>query len=266
MTDEPQLLVERTNDDVVILTLNRPRARNTVSFEMWEQFSAALAVIENGTPPRAVILCGADNHFSNGGDVKIAPSRGEGALSAAARLEMGQRIITRLRALPCATIAAVEGAAHGIAWSLALACDVMICADDVVFSAPFVSYGLVPDGGAAWLIGQRIGRQRAAELFFSGRTMAVGEAYDLGLVSRLVPSGSAVAEARAFASAIENRHASELTKRLLHMADSADLASCHALELVYCHTAQGGQEVIRAREAVLARAAAKKAARAAGGE
>lgn len=263
---EAQLLMDTTDDDIVVLTINRPKARNSVSFEMWEQFSASLDKVENGTPPRAVILCGAENHFSNGGDVKLPPERGHGALSRAARLEMGQRIINRMRALPCPTIAAVEGGAHGIGWSMALACDMVICAENVKFSAPFVAFGLVPDGGAAWLIGQRIGRHRAAEIFLSGRIVSAAEADRLGLVSGLVTPGTAVAEALAFARTLENRQAAELTKRLLHMADSTDLASCHALELVYCHSAQGGEEVIRAREAVMARAAAKKAANAAQGQ
>lgn len=267
MTDsQAQLLMEVTDGDVVILTMNRPKARNTVSFEMWEEFSAALDKIENGTPPRAVVLCGAENHFSNGGDVKIPPARGKGALARAARLEMGQRIIARMRALPCATIAAVEGAAHGVAWSLALSCDMMICADNAKFSAPFIAYGLVPDGGAAWFLSQKMGRQRAAELFFSGRTMEAQEAFSLGLISRLVRTGNAVSEAVAFGQSLENRQAAELTKRLLQLSETSDLASCHALELVYCHAAQGGEEVVRAREAVLARAAAKKAAKAAEGK
>ncbi|OCC23507.1 enoyl-CoA hydratase [Croceicoccus estronivorus] len=258
---EAELLMEWMEGDVVLLTMNCPRARNTVSFEMWEQFSAALDTIENGTPPRAVVLCGAEGHFSNGGDVKKGPARGEGALALAKRLEMGQRIIARLRALPCPTIAAIEGGAHGIAWSLALACDMVLCAREVKFSAPFISFGLVPDGGSSWFLGQHLGRQRAAELFFSGRTMDASEAFDLGLVSRLVDPGNAIAEAIAFGRSIENRHAAELTKRLLHLSESADLAACHALELVYCHSAQGGDEVKRAREAVFARAAAKKAAK-----
>lgn len=262
MMDEaaPELLSERLEGDIVLLTMNRPRAKNTVSFAMWEQFSAALDAIENGTPPRAVILRGADGHFSNGGDVKTPPSRGTGALALAARLEMGQRIISRLRALPVPTIAAVEGGAHGIAWSLALACDLVFCADDVQFSAPFIAFGLVPDGGAAWFLGRQLGRQKAAEIIYSGRTVGATEAEALGLVSRLLPAGTVEQEAIAFAGGIANRHAAELSKRLLHMGETSDLGGCHALELVYCHTAQAGEEVKAARQAVLARAAAKKAA------
>ena len=256
-----EFLHERLEGDIALLTVNRPRARNSVSFAMWAEFSAALDEIESGTPPRAVVLCGADGHFGNGGDVKTGPARGDGALARGARLEIGQRILSRLRALPSPTIAAVEGGAHGISWSLALACDLVLAADNARFSAPVLDFGLVPDGGAAWFLVRHLGRQRAAELFFSGRAMAATEAHALGLVSRLVEPGRAVDEAVAFGRRLENRQAAELTKRLLHVAETSDLAACHALELVYCHSAQGGEEVLRAREAVLARAAAKKATR-----
>ncbi len=89
----------------------------------------------------------------------------------------------------------------------------------------------------------------------------------LGLVSRLVRPGEAVAQALALGATIGggNAHAVELTKRLLDQAESGDLSANHALELVYCHTCQAGEEVPRAREAFKARAAAKAAAKAATG-
>lgn len=269
MTDmqEPageELLFEERPDGIVVLTLNRPRARNTVSFRMWEEFSAALDRLENGTPARMVVLCGAEGYFSSGGDVKLPPARGEGALALAARLEMGQRIIRRLQALPVPTVAAVEGGAFGVAWSLAMACDMILAAENARFGAPFLEFGLVPDGGAAWFLTRRLGRQRAAEIIFSGRTLDAGEAIALGLVSRVVPPGTAVAEALALGAGIggSNRHAVELTKRLLHQAESGDLTANHALELVYCHTCQAGEEVPRAREVFKARAAARAATKA----
>jgi enoyl-CoA hydratase/carnithine racemase len=96
----PELLLDMRDDGVAVITLNRPRAKNTVSFAMWEQFSAVLDRLENDTPARMLVLCGAEGYFSNGGDVKLPPARGEGALALAARLEMGQRIIRRLRRCP----------------------------------------------------------------------------------------------------------------------------------------------------------------------
>lgn len=264
MSGEAELQFERRADDIVVLTLNRPKAKNTVSFAMWEAFSRALDTVENGTPPRALVLCGANDYFSSGGDVKVPPARGDGALALAARLEMGQRIITRLRASPVPTIAAVEGGAFGVSWSLAMACDLIFAGVTAKFGAPFLGFGLVPDGGAAWFLARQLGRHRAAEIIFSGRTLGAAEAMSLGLVSRLVPDGGVVAAAIDFAADIGqgNRHAVELTKRLLHLSETGDLATSHALELVYCHTCQAGDEVRTAREAFIARAAAAKLAKA----
>lgn len=263
---EPELLFDLRDNDIAVITFNRPRQRNTISFTLWEQFSAALDRLENTTPARMLVLCGAEGYFGNGGDVKLPPARGDGALALAARLEMGQRIIQRLRALPIPTVAAVEGGAYGISWSIAMACDMIFAAENACFGAPFLDYGLVPDGGAAWFLTRQIGGRRAAEIILSGRTLEAAEALSLGLVSRVVQPGAAVAEALAMGASMGsgNRKAVELAKRLLVEAEKGDLASTHALELVYCHLCQTGEEVLRAREAFKARSAAKAAAKAAG--
>lgn len=261
MTGESQdLLVERRADGIVLVTLNRPRAKNTVSFGMWEALADLLTELEGASPARAVVICGADGYFSSGGDVKNPPARGEGALNLAARLELGQRAIRRLAALPIPTIAAVEGGAWGVSWGLALACDVLIAGASASFGAPFLKFGLVPDGGVSWYLTREVGRRIASEIIYSGRAVPVDEAARLGLVSRTVPDGSALAEALSFAAAMGdgNRQATELTKRLIHASESASLENAHALELVYCHQLQSGDEAIRAREAFSARSAAKK--------
>ncbi|SFR89323.1 enoyl-CoA hydratase/isomerase family protein [Sphingomonas jatrophae] len=262
----PALLVERDANDIVVVTLNRRQAVNSVSFEMWELFGEALDRLERDTPARGLIVTGAGGFFCIGGDVKLPPARGEGALAPATRLEMGQRIVARLRRLPMPVIAAVEGGAFGIGWSLALACDLVIAADDAKFGAPFIDYGTVPDGGAAWLLERQIGRYRAAELILSGRTIDADEAARLGLVSRIVARGSAVAEATTFLAGVGqgNRHATELAKRLLNGAQESSLEASHALELAYCAICQTGEEVVRARELFVTKAAAARATKAKG--
>jgi enoyl-CoA hydratase/carnithine racemase len=241
--ESPDLLVERDEHDVVAIVLNRPRAKNTVSFAMWEAFADALTGIENGSPPRAIVIRGAEGYFSNGGDVKNPPARGEGALARGKRLEMGKRVI-----------------AWGVSWGLALACDVLFAGRNAVFGAPFVSLGLTPDGGVAWYLTRQIGRRRASEILFSGRTVSAEEAFSLGLVSRLVPDEEVASAAFSFARGIGegNRQAVELTKRMIHQAEGSDLAGAQALELAFCHLTQGSEEAAKAREAFLARAAARK--------
>jgi enoyl-CoA hydratase/carnithine racemase len=257
MTD---LLVERTDDDIVIATLNRPKARNTVSFEMWEALGALLTEIEAGSPPRALIIQGAENYFSGGGDVKIPPARGKGALHLAKRLEIGQRVLARLAALPLPVIAAVEGGAYGVGWGIALTCDVLIAGQDASFSAAFLKMGLAPDGGTAWLLTRQLGRRRASEIIYSGRMVSAAEALELGLASKVVPDGQTLAAALEFARGMGggNRQATELTKRQIQLSEEGSLAACHALELAYCHQLQSGEELARAREAFIARSAARK--------
>ncbi len=259
-TGTSRLVVEAPADGVVLVRLNRAEAKNAVSFEMWREFSALLDKLEHETPARALVLHGAGNFFSIGGDLKIAPAAGEGALALATRLEWGQRVISRLRRLPIPVIGAVEGGAFGVGWALLMSCDLIIAAENARFGAPFVDFGLTPDGGAAWFLTQRVGRHVAAELLFSGRTIEAPEAKSLGLLSTLCPPGAAVERALAMASSIGkgNRHAVELTKRLLQGAESGDLEACHALELAYCAILQDGDELARAREAfAAARAKAK---------
>jgi enoyl-CoA hydratase/carnithine racemase len=235
------VICDHLADDVVRLTLNRPRARNALSFTVWEGLAEALDRLERTTPPRALILCGAEGYFSAGGDIKLPPARGDGALHRVARVEMAQRVIHRIRSFAAPTIAAVEGGAIGLAWSLTLACDMVICARNARFQAPFANLGIVPDGGLVWFLTRQFGRYRASEILFSGRFVDAAEALDAGLVTRLVDPGEAVATALELAPALGsgNRKALELIKRMIHLAENADLPSLNATELAYGHITQG---------------------------
>lgn len=245
------VLLERLEHDVVRIVINRPNVRNALSFAVWEGIAAALDQIEQETPPRAVIICGAEGYFSAGGDIKVAPARGDGALHRAARVEMAQRVIHRLRAFPAPTFAAVEGGAIGLGWSLALACDMIIAADNVRFQAPFANMGIVPDGGLIWFLIQRLGRYRASEILFSGRVVDAAEAHAAGLTTRLVQPGRTVEIALEMAATLGsgNRRALELIKRLVHQAETSDLSDVNVTELAYCQISQGGDEIIRSRHA-----------------
>jgi len=260
MTEAAEFLHERTDDDIVVATINRPRARNTASFGVWEGFARMLTELEDDTPARALVLCGAGNYFSSGGDVKNPPARGEGALRLGKRLEVGQRVLARLQALPFPTIAAVEGGAWGVGWGMALSCDMLFAAESAQFGAPFVNLGIVPDGGVAWQLVRQLGRRKAADILLSCRTLGAREAYDLGLASHVVPDGTAVDAALAYARQMGkgNRQALELAKRMIAQAETASLADCMAAELAYCHITQGGEELARARAEFIARQAAKK--------
>jgi 2-(1,2-epoxy-1,2-dihydrophenyl)acetyl-CoA isomerase len=227
---------------------------------MWAGLERLVAELEDESPARALILTGAEGYFSSGGDVKIPPARGEGALQRGKRLEIGQRVLSRIQALPMPVIAAVEGGAFGVGWGMALSCDLLFAGEGVQFGAPFVKIGVVPDGGTAWMLTRELGRRRAAALLLSCRSIGTQEAFDLGLVTRIVPDGEALEAALAFAREMGegNVHAIELTKRMIHQAESSDRAASLALELAYCHITQGGEELAKARDAFIARSAARR--------
>jgi enoyl-CoA hydratase/carnithine racemase len=123
-----------------------------------------------------------------------------------------------------------------------------------------VKIGVVPDGGTAWMLTRELGRRRAMEILLSCEPLGAEEAAAMGLVNKVVPDGQALSTALAFARTMGegNVQAVELTKRMVHEAESSDRAASHALELAYCHITQGGEELARAREAFIARSAARR--------
>jgi enoyl-CoA hydratase/carnithine racemase len=261
LPSKPNVLLERPSDAVALATLNRPAARNALIFDSWHELAAVLDRVESDPQIRCLVIAGAGSYFSSGGDLKSAPAAGFRATAAVARLEIAQRVLLRIRRSPLPILAAVEGGAVGLGWSLALSCDLVIAASSATFSAPFVARGVVPDGGAAWLLVRRIGSQRAAELLLSGRAISAEEAHRLGLVNRVVDAGTASRIAVEFAESLPHGmpQAMELTKRLIGAADSLDLRSYFELECMVAAICQGGPEAQRARQAFQDRAAVRSA-------
>jgi enoyl-CoA hydratase/carnithine racemase len=234
-----QLIRRGDRGDAVVLWLNRPGQRNALRYESWTELSTALDDAVAGGA-RGIVLAGAGGFFSAGGDLKTGPAHGSGPLAPAGRVEQAQRVMQQLRAVPVPTIAAVEGGAVGLGWSLALACDLVVCASDAFFAAPFVARAVVPDGGLAWRLTQQLGRHRAASLLLRGIRLSGAEAGRLGLVTDVVEPGSAVDHAVDIVDALgqADTGAVEMTKRLINSAESAQLAAFHPLELAMATVAQ----------------------------
>lgn len=238
--DADALLIRyEERDGIAVVLLDRPRYRNALCYESWTELSITLGgVVAYGA--RGVVLAGAGGFFSSGGDLKTGPARGSGPLGPAGRVEHAQRVMEQLKAVPVPTIAAVEGAAIGLGWSLALSCDLVVCASDAYFAAPFVARAVVPDGGLAWRLTQQLGRHRAASLLLRGIRLSAAEAERLGLVTDVVEPGSAIARARAIADELTQADAGavEMTKRLINSAECGQLAAFNPLELAMATVAQ----------------------------
>ena len=241
MTDATgPLVVREDRDGVALVVLNRPKQRNALRYESWTELSTLLDHLVGDPDVRGVVIAGASGFFSAGGDLKTGPAHGTGPLGPAGRVEHAQRVMERLKAVPVPTIAAVEGAAVGLGWSLALSCDLVVAASDVFFSAPFVARAVVPDGGLAWRLTQQLGRHRAAALLLRGSRLSAGDAHDLGLVTDVAEPGNAIDRAVEIAVELGNAEpgAVEMTKRLINSAEAAQLAAFHPLELAIATVAQ----------------------------
>ena len=185
------MVAREDRDGVALVLLNRPSNATRCVTSRGRSCLSSLDHLVGDPDVRGVVIAGASGFFCAGGDLKTGPAHGTGPLGPAGRVEHAQRVMERLKAVPVPTIAAVEGAAVGLGWSLALSCDLVVAASDVFFSAPFVARAVVPDGGLAWRLTQQLGRHRAAALLLRGSRLPAGDAHDLGLVTDVVEPGSA---------------------------------------------------------------------------
>ena len=184
-------------DKVAVITLNRPAVRNAVDLPMAEAISAALDEFDARDDVAVGVLAAAGSVFSAGMDLKAFAAGGHRPVTQ----ERGAFGITgRPPAKPL--IAAVEGKALGGGFEIALACDLIVAAADAQFGLPEVKRGLVASAGGVLRLPRRIPHAVAMEIVVTGEPVSASRAFDLGLVNRVVPPGTAGAEARRLASVI----------------------------------------------------------------
>ncbi|VVJ20905.1 Enoyl-CoA hydratase (EC [Amycolatopsis camponoti] len=173
----------------LLITIDRPQARNAVNAAVATQLAAALDDLESDPTLRAGVLTGAENTFSAGMDLKAAlkgespeiPGRGFGGLTEA---ELAKPLI-----------AAVEGFAMGGGFELALGCDLIVAAENAKFGLPEVKRGLIAAGGGVLRLPKRIPHHLAMEFLLTGEPVTGHRAGELGLVNRVTPAGDAAAVA-----------------------------------------------------------------------
>jgi enoyl-CoA hydratase/carnithine racemase len=192
-------LIYELSDDVGVITLNRPQARNALTHTTYAELEDAVRT----TSARCLVITGTDPAFCSGDDVKqIMVAAGEqvaSGLSAQPRLTPAAEALLKTD-IP--VIAAVNGAAVGWGMELALMADIRIASDKARFGELFVKRGLVTDVPGIGRHAQLIGREAAAELLFTGRIIDALTANELRLVSRIVPHADLMPTALALATEI----------------------------------------------------------------
>ncbi|RYD93674.1 MAG: 2-(1,2-epoxy-1,2-dihydrophenyl)acetyl-CoA isomerase [Sphingomonadales bacterium] len=181
-------------DGIARLIIDYPARRNAISEPMVEQ---AIAAFDRIVPEaRVLLISGAGDHFCSGANLAFDPDMDVSKIDGGAPLlALYNPLIRRIAESPVPVITSVRGAAAGYGASLALAGDIILAEEKAFFALTFRALGIVPDGGAAWMLVKAIGRVRAMELMMLGERLPAPRALDWGLITRVYQGGDALAEA-----------------------------------------------------------------------
>ncbi|MGB0570672.1 MAG: enoyl-CoA hydratase/isomerase family protein [Alphaproteobacteria bacterium] len=223
------------HDSVATLTLNRPKAMNALGGALRDEFADAVMQISKRARKdiSAVVLTGAGKAFCAGGDLRVLQEiSAKGPDAMRARMRESHATLERWLDLPIPTIAAVNGAAAGAGFSLAIACDFVFAANNARFIMSFGRIGLVPDWGAMYLLPRLVGLQRAKDLVLTARELSAGDAKDCGLVLETLDGDQLLDHARAFAAKFDNAspEAIGIAKRVMGSALETDRTTALAAE------------------------------------
>ena len=184
---------------VALVTLNRPEALNALSFALLDELAAALEALDGDPACRAIAITGSgDRAFAAGADIRELAPQTSAALTESGAFAPWDRIA----AIGLPLIAAVRGFALGGGCELAMACDMIVAAEDASFGQPEIRLGVMPGAGGTQRLTRAIGKARAMELILTGRTMTAQEADAHGLVTRIVPAPATVDAALELAARI----------------------------------------------------------------
>jgi 2-(1,2-epoxy-1,2-dihydrophenyl)acetyl-CoA isomerase len=211
------VIVERRGA-TALLRLNSPASMNCLNPEIRAGLERELPALLGDPAMRCLVLTGSGDAFCAGGDLKQMEERG--ATQVRQRLQRIHRVIRLLVEAEKPVVAAVNGAAVGAGFSLALLCDLLLVSDRAYFRAGFPAVGAAPDLGLAYTLPRIVGMARAKEILMTNRRIEPAEAVALGLALRQVPHESLEAEAQALADQLAAGPATSLglTKTLLNRA------------------------------------------------
>jgi len=216
-------LLSARSAGVLTLTFNRPTKLNAFNFEIAEGLIAQLEAAEREASVRAIVLRGAGRGFSAGQDLEVfmqLAASGERIDIAEHLRKTYNRVAMLVRRIEKPVIASLNGIAAGVGLSVALACDLRIAADDAELTLGFSKIGLIPDGGASYMLPLLAGLGRALELAWTSEKIGAAEAQRIGLVNRVVPAAELESQTQAYAERFTHMSpaAIAVTKRAFNRA------------------------------------------------
>ena len=243
----PAELKSSSHGQTMVLTLSNPEMRNALGPEMYAAGIEALNAADSNPDIRSVVFTGEGTTFCAGGNLqRLLDNRAKPREVQAQSIENLHGWIEAIRTFPKPVIAAVEGASAGAGFSLALACDFIVAAEDAVFVMAYSNVALSPDGGGSWALARSLPRQLANEILMGGERLGAQRLQQLGVVNRVVAKGTALDEALKLADRLNARAPNALSsiKELVGDAPAHSLAQHLAAErdhfVANLHHANGG--------------------------
>lgn len=219
----------RQEQAVAVITICRPDAMNSFNTALRRDLLTAFQRAANDKSVRVIVLAGEGRSFSAGADLKdMTDERPVDEL-----LQSEYRpVFECIASMDQPVIAAVGGSAAGIGMSYALACDLLVMADNAFLLSPFATISLVPDGGLNWLLVHQLGYRRAFQLSIEAERIGADRCVDLGLANKTVPADELVSETIAWAHSLAERAPLSLaaTKKAMRHAAGNDWASTFDVE------------------------------------
>ena len=219
--DDPAML--RIEGPIATITLNRPAAFNSIDLSIAQKLEALGAEVEANEDVRVLVIEGTGRAFSAGGDLQtigaaaaadtIAPVVGE-------LLKHYHAFIETLRQMPKIVLSSVHGSAAGAGMGLAFVADLCIAADDARFTPAYAKIGVSPDGGSTVGIVGTVGVRRALQILLAEDSFSAQQAYEWGLVAKVVPAAELKAETQKFAERLAQNPPAAIggTKSLVYQA------------------------------------------------
>jgi len=197
MADYQYILVER-NENVGIVTLNRPKLLNALSTPLISELADALEEFDRDDAIRCIIITGAGKKaFAAGADIKEMSDKTPIEMAIGGFDNWG-----RIRRLHTPMIAAVSGYALGGGCELALHCDMIVASESACFGQPEIQIGVMPGAGGTQRLARVLGKYRTMEMVLTGAQVSAQELASLGLVNRVVPQGEHLNEALKLAKTV----------------------------------------------------------------
>ena len=218
-------------ENVAVITINRPKFLNALNTEVLNELSQAVDLIDGDSTIRVVVLTGSgEKAFVAGAD--ISEMQNKNVLEAREFSALGNKVFSKIENVKMPVIAAVNGFALGGGCELAMACDIRIAGHKAKFGQPEIGLGIMPGFGGSQRLPRLVGKGIAKEILFTGEMINAERAYEIGLVNRIVDASELLDEVKKMAQTIASKSplGVSFTKKAVNEGSNLDLERAVSLE------------------------------------